>query len=666
MNFFQALSEFDETPQAQDNPPRRSTRNWQPSTPKFNLLPEKQLQQTPRRSCRRLLPETPNRKSLKSPNLGKTVENVICPQSPEPIQSSRKRNRGATGDKVKVKKKVYYKKVVYAGGEFEVGDDVHVKRREDAISDCEDPEVEQCRICFKSGKAVMICLRPPLKEVPEGNWICGFCEAKKLGTNVELPEPPKEKKRARTLRERLLSSDLWAARIDSLWKDVDGSYWFRSRWYMIPEETADGRQPHNLRRELYCTNDFADVESSACFSTSRWIAAYIAEYANAKTHGTSPQDTTIYGLSMQAAKLSFLLMEDKMESIIRHCYVMNPKEFSKTSNEGDGVFLCENECDIHWHSFKHLAEIDDGEEGSFLVSLDVKKAEKDEDWNYCKESDSDTEDDVDYEEEKITHYASGPFSAHELAANSRKGQIIGLQKIGTKRIPEHTRFHKQTELEKAKSALLLATLPKSLPCRNREMEEIAAFIKGAICDDQFLGSCFYIHGVPGTGKVHYQRSYHAFLAFCASKSAFNFGPFLLLHGCHFPYTTMQTMSVLAVMRNLRSEVDAGSIKPYCFIEVNGLKLATPENIYRVIYEAISGHRVHWRKALQLLNERFSNGIRTGKHDDQPCILLIDELDLLVTRNQSVLYNLLDWPTRPHSKLIVIGMLKSVFHGLNAK
>lgn len=45
---------------------------------------------------------------------------------------------------------------------------------------------------------------------------------------------------------------------------------------------------------------------------------------------------------------------------------------------------------------------------------------------------------------------------------------------------------------------------------------------------------------------------------------------------------LQTMSVLAVMRNIKSEVDAGSIRPYCFVEVNGLKLAAPENIYTVI------------------------------------------------------------------------------------
>lgn len=79
----------------------------------------------------------------------------------------------------------------------------------------------------------------------------------------------------------------------------------------------------------------------------------------------------------------------------------------------------------------------------------------------------------------------------------------------------------------------------------------------------------------------------------------------------------------------------------------------------------------------------------GKKDQKPIVLLIDELDMLLTRNQSVtylrlyninlfileqftvflpkyinlfcgfimlqvLYNILDWPTRPNSKLIVIG------------
>lgn len=485
-----------------------------------------------------------------------------------------KKEEGKKRDSTKPKRRVYYKKVSYDGGEFAVGDDVYVKRREDASSDDDEPEVEECRVCFRTGRNVMIecddclggfhlkCLKPPLRKVPEEDWICGYCEAKKLGKKVELPQAPVGKKRRRTAKEKLLSSDLWAVRIESLWKEVDGSFWFRGQWYIIPEETSAGRQPHNLKRELYRTNDFADNE---------------------------------------------------METVLRHCYVMTPNEYAKAENEGDDVFLCEYEYDVKWHSFKRIADIDNNKE-------DDEEPDHDEDWSCNEDSDSETDEDLEYEKEDAYKSIRGSTPAHEVAANSRKGHTFGLQKIGTKRIPEHVRSHKPTELEKAKATLLLATLPKSLPCRNKEMEEITAFIKGAICDDQCLGRCLYIHGVPGTGK---------------------------------------TMSVLAVMRSLRSEVEAGITKPYSFVEINGLKLAAAENIYRVIYEALTGHRVSWKKALNLLNDRFSNGTKSSKDDDRPCILLIDELDLLVTRNQSVLYNILDWPTKPHSKLIVIGIANTM-------
>ncbi|PSS14538.1 Origin of replication complex subunit 1B like, partial [Actinidia chinensis var. chinensis] len=566
-------------------PPRRSSR----------LISSPEPLPSPRSSRQALLisnPKTPKKSIDQSPSFAKNVKNpkrkagtdsidcALSPVSPDRYEVEKRKKciepKTRVSGKLKSegkKKRVYYRKVVYDGGEFAVGDDVYVKRREEASSDEEDPEVEECKVCYKAGKAVMIecddclggfhlkCLKPPLKEVPEGDWICGFCEARKSGKEVVFPKPPKGKKRVRTLREKLLSSDLWATHIESMWKEVNGSYWFRGRWYIIPEETAAGRQPHNLRRELYRANDFADIE---------------------------------------------------MESILRHCYVMNPKEFGSAKNEGDDVFLCEYEYDIHWHSFKRLAEIDNDEE-------DGEEADSDEDWKSCQDSDSDAEE-VEYEEENRNRLFTGLSKVSQLAANSRKGRTFGLQKIGMKRIPGLVRSHKQTELERAKATLLLATLPKSLPCRNKEVEEITSFIKGAICDDQCLGRCLYIHGVPGTGK---------------------------------------TMSVLAVMRNLKSEVDAGRVKPYCFVEINGLKLASPDNIYRVIYEALSGHRVNSKKALQLLNERFSNGIKGGKGDNRPCILLIDELDLLVTRNQSVLYNILDWPTKPHSKLVVIGIANTM-------
>ncbi|GFZ13004.1 origin recognition complex 1 [Actinidia rufa] len=122
------------------------------------------------------------------------------------------------------------------GASFRWGTICNVKRREEASSADEDPEVEECRVCYKTGKAVMIecddclggyhlkCLKPPLKEVPEGDWICGFCEAQKLGKEVAFPNPPKGKKRAKSLREKLLSSDLRAAHIER-YNYVKGGGW---------------------------------------------------------------------------------------------------------------------------------------------------------------------------------------------------------------------------------------------------------------------------------------------------------------------------------------------------------------------------------------------------------------------------------------------------------
>ncbi|CAN0902122.1 Origin of replication complex subunit 1A [Linum grandiflorum] len=578
-----------QTPHTADQPRRSSRRlSFKPdeSTAAVPFPDDEEFETVKKRSAKKSTrndpAETPKRKRKNTQT--KSTKSEVSPFSPgSPDQSEarkRKRKRKDESETRKVvtrgaskncsNKRVYYKKVVYDGGEFEVGNDVYVKRREDASSDDEDPE-EECRICFETGNAIMIecddclggfhlrCLKPPLKSVPEEDWICGFCEAKRLGKEIEMPKPPPGKKRARTLREKLLDSHLWAAHIESLWKEKDGSYWFRGRWYIIPEETATGRQPHNLRRELYRTNDLADIE---------------------------------------------------MESILRHCSVMDPKEYAK-AKEGDDVFICEYEYDIRWNTFKRIAAMNDDDDDEEAG----EDADSDDDCNSYKDAVvPDSEDDLEYEAENDTTIPK------RLAANSKKGKFHGLEKIGVKRIPEHVRCHKQTELERAKSTLLLATLPKSLPCRNKEMEEITTFIKGAICDDQCLGRCLYIHGVPGTGK---------------------------------------TMSVLSVMRNLRAEVDAGATKPYCFVEVNGLKLASPENIYKVIYEALTGHRVSWKKALHLLNERFSDGKNIGKADDKPCILLIDELDLLVTRNQSVLYHILDWPNKPHSKLIVIGIANTM-------
>ena len=61
----------------------------------------------------------------------------------------------------------------------------------------------------------------------------------------------------------------------------------------------------------------------------------------------------------------------QMESVLRHCFVMAPKDYAKASNEGDDIFLCEYEYDIHWHSFKRIADIDN--EREVIMSEDKEK-----------------------------------------------------------------------------------------------------------------------------------------------------------------------------------------------------------------------------------------------------------------------------------------------------
>lgn len=116
------------------------------------------------------------------------------------------------------------------------------------------------------------------------------------------------------------------------------------RWYIIPEETAAGRQPHNLRRELYRTNDLADIEVISFFPVFM-VGSFICMF-------------------MHCSSLCLWLLQ--METILRHCYVMSPKEFRDANNEGDDVFYCEYEYDIHWHNFKRLADIDDESEVHLL------------------------------------------------------------------------------------------------------------------------------------------------------------------------------------------------------------------------------------------------------------------------------------------------------------
>ncbi|KAK8216401.1 P-loop containing nucleoside triphosphate hydrolase protein [Phyllosticta capitalensis] len=166
----------------------------------------------------------------------------------------------------------------------------------------------------------------------------------------------------------------------------------------------------------------------------------------------------------------------------------------------------------------------------------------------------------------------------------------------------------------ARNQLHVSSVPASLPCREEEFSTVYSHLEAAITDGS--GSCIYISGTPGTGK---------------------------------------TATVREVVAQLNASVQAEELDDFIFVEVNGMKVTDPHQSYSLLWEALRGDRVSPSHALELLEREFSN----PSPRRVPCVVLMDELDQLVTKNQSVMYNFFNWPGLRHSRLIVLAVANTM-------
>ncbi|XP_045870644.1 origin recognition complex subunit 1 [Meles meles] len=163
-------------------------------------------------------------------------------------------------------------------------------------------------------------------------------------------------------------------------------------------------------------------------------------------------------------------------------------------------------------------------------------------------------------------------------------------------------------LEEARLRLHVSAVPESLPCREQEFQNIYNFVESKLLDR--TGGCMYISGVPGTGK---------------------------------------TATVHEVIRCLQQAAQANDLPPFQYIEVNGMKLTEPHQVYVQILQKLTGQKATANHAAELLAKRFL----TRRSSQESTVLLVDELDLLWTQKQDVLYNLFDWPAHQEARLVVL-------------
>ncbi|XP_018044331.1 PREDICTED: origin recognition complex subunit 1 isoform X2 [Atta colombica] len=164
-----------------------------------------------------------------------------------------------------------------------------------------------------------------------------------------------------------------------------------------------------------------------------------------------------------------------------------------------------------------------------------------------------------------------------------------------------------TPLQEIRTKLHVSTVPKSLPCREEEFNNIYTFLESKLMDNS--GGSIYINGVPGTGK---------------------------------------TATVNEIVKCLKRSVEKGKLNRFDFVEINGMKLSEPRQAYVQILKQLSGKVLTWEQAYNMLEKKFNSNAKRPM-----TLLLVDELDLLCTKRQDVIYNLLDWPTKASARLVVI-------------
>ncbi|KAM9542067.1 origin recognition complex subunit 1 [Guaruba guarouba] len=218
-----------------------------------------------------------------------------------------------------------------------------------------------------------------------------------------------------------------------------------------------------------------------------------------------------------------------------------------------------------------------------------------------------------------TPKSSRKSSVHTPARTPKKTPLPRTPKTPRDATPEIPKRKHATQkpgsvLEEARLRLHVSAVPESLPCREEEYQDIYNFVESKLIDG--TGGCMYISGVPGTGK---------------------------------------TATVREVMRCLQQAAEIDELPSFHFLEINGMKLTDPHQAYVQILELLTGQKVTATHAALLLAELFN----TPGPKRKTTVLVVDELDLLWTRKQNVMYNLFDWPTQKHSKLIILAIANTM-------
>lgn len=472
---------------------------------------------------------------------------------------------------------------------------------------------------------------------------------------IALHAADKKSKESFTARQRLFAGIyclLMVERVDPEDSNVSG------RWLSLPEETHCGRWGL-----VQCSAFLMSCIALAVKSMCAWRRD---DHHNAREVFLTKTSDTV-----------------PAESVVRTAEVLPFNAYRQAESEGDDIYFCNYEYDELLRRFKLIDNphsvmpqpIDDSADGEFVADDAAdERALAEEDFD----SDNDPEVQIVHQRtlSDVGRKRKRQTSALEFFSTTKSNKRASSEKPANKRnrrssvhssFPSLTANHSdtvtagddegdqtqtqaheqqaqaETPLEQAVHRLSLSTEPSHLPCREEEYKAIYNFMLNAVKTSGKSSSrrCMYVSGVPGTGK------------------------------------TATTCRAVAHLRQLASQ---RRIAPFDYGYINGLKLQTPKHAYSALLEELTGKRSSPDVALNCLEQRFSasagsnaahdkrqkrrrsssgNSSGAATQPSRATIVVVDELDQLVTKDQRVLYNLFEWPSRAGAKLVVVGIANTL-------
>ncbi|GAN06559.1 CDC6-related protein [Mucor ambiguus] len=170
----------------------------------------------------------------------------------------------------------------------------------------------------------------------------------------------------------------------------------------------------------------------------------------------------------------------------------------------------------------------------------------------------------------------------------------------------------ETLYQKAKAVFRRTAIPSRLIGRGDEREQMLAFWKEHVLANK--PGCLYISGMPGTGK---------------------------------------TAMLTEVIRRMEDDIMALRSHRVSTVVVNCMSVKEPKQIYQKLIEELSPAASIQQDVVKQAEELIN------ANKNKLYVVILDEIDSLITRDQDVLYKIFEWASLPTSRLVLIGIANAL-------